>query len=263
MSLIGRIARLRRYPVKSMAGEELEEAFLGFPGLYGDRLFAFTSSAAREGFPFFTARDQTAMIRYRPRFRDTSKAARPKNLTEAERVGSGATPLYGDREELMVDVEIPTGEVLPIDDPALVEGLLRGLGDKHTLSLIRSDRALSDCRPVSLVSLQTARALGEQIGAHVDERRFRANIYVDLQSAGGFGEDAFVGGTLRLGSKATVSVLQRDSRCKMITLDPDTSEESPEVLREVAKAHAGMAGVYAAVLVEGTVRTGDPIELLT
>jgi uncharacterized protein YcbX len=60
-----------------------------------------------------------------------------------------------------------------------------------------------------------------------------------------------------------ISILERDPRCKMITLDPDGGEPSPEVLRTVARAHEGMAGVYGAVLVEGTLRRGDPIELLS
>jgi MOSC domain-containing protein len=262
MTVIGTVDSLWRYPVKSMRGEELDEAFLGFPGLYGDRLFAFTSSAAPAGFPYFTGRDESAMLRYRPRFRDPARAARPKNLAEAESIGSGANPLYGTPEDLRVDVEMPSGELLAVDDPALIAKLCERLGDRHPLTLIRSERAITDCRPISLVSLQTAEQLGARIGVHVDKRRFRANLYVNLESAGGFGEDAYVGETLRIGSKVTISVLQRDSRCKMITLDPDTAESTPELLREVARAHQGMAGVYAAVLVEGTVRKGDAIELL-
>jgi uncharacterized protein YcbX len=46
MSAVGKVDSLWRYPVKSMRGEELEEAFLGFSGVYGDRLFAFRSSAS-------------------------------------------------------------------------------------------------------------------------------------------------------------------------------------------------------------------------
>jgi len=41
MSIIGRVDSLWRYPVKSMRGEELDEAFAGYPGIYGDRVFAF------------------------------------------------------------------------------------------------------------------------------------------------------------------------------------------------------------------------------
>ncbi len=45
--------------------------------------------------------------------------------------------------------------------------------------------------------------------------------------------------------------------------DPDTGESSPEILREVAQAHDGMAGIYCAVTVEGTVRPGDEVRLLS
>jgi hypothetical protein len=93
-------------------------------------------------------------------------------------------------------------------------------------------------------------------------RRFRANIYGDFGGSSGFVEDTFVGQTLRIGSKAAVSVLDRDPRCMMITLDPDTAESNPEVLRTVARAHDGKAGVYCAVLIEGMIRPGDPIELV-
>jgi hypothetical protein len=46
VSVIGRVESLWRYPVKSMRGEELPEIFAGFAGVWGDRLFAFKSSAA-------------------------------------------------------------------------------------------------------------------------------------------------------------------------------------------------------------------------
>ena len=59
-----------------------------------------------------------------------------------------------------------------------------------------------------------------------------------------------------------IHILKRDSRCKMITLDPDTGVSNPDFLRKVTQAHDGMAGVYAAVLVEGTLRKGDAVELL-
>jgi uncharacterized protein YcbX len=49
--MIGRIESLCRYPVKSMRGEVLDQAFLGFSGVYGDRLYAFHSAKAPKGFP--------------------------------------------------------------------------------------------------------------------------------------------------------------------------------------------------------------------
>jgi uncharacterized protein YcbX len=257
MTVVGRVDALWRYPVKSMRGEELEEAFLGFAGIYGDRLFAFRREGGNLGFPYLTGRERKEMLLHHPRFRHPEKAVRPLNLAEAEGLGSGTTPLYPELSELVVDVETPAGQVLAVDDPAL----LRSLGDP-TLTLLKSERALTDCRPVSLFGVGTARHLGEELGTVVDPRRFRANIYADFESAPGFVEDSFVGRTLRIGSKAALAILQRDHRCMMITLDPDTAEASPDVLRSVARAHEGKAGVYGAVLVEGMVKRGDPIEIL-
>jgi MOSC domain-containing protein len=260
MSIIGKVDSLWRYPVKSMRGEELDEAFAGFSGVYGDRLFAFKSSASPKGFPYFTAREQTKLLQYRPRFRHPDKAARPINLTEAESMG--ANPLSADPSELMIDVETPDGRTLAIDDPALVESVRTDIDQKHQLTLMRSERAMTDCRPFSMFSLQSARQLAEETGTSMDKRRFRANVYLDLTSAQGFGENEFVGRSLRIGPKAVVTILERDPRCMMITLDPDTGEKTPAILKKVAQAHEGMAGVYGAVMVEGMLHKGDPVELL-
>jgi uncharacterized protein YcbX len=262
MSTIGTVDSLWRYPVKSMRGEELSEAFVGFSGMYGDRLFAFRSSASPKGFPYLTAREQRKLLQYCPRFRYPDKAARPVNLAEVEAMAPGLTPLYANATELMVDVVAPTGETLAVDDPGMIDMLRDGVRGAPDLALIRSDRAMTDCRPVSLVSLQTARHLSEEIGTSVDRRRFRANIYLDFITASDFAEDGFVGRSMRIGSTMVISILERDPRCVMITLDPDTGEPKPELLRQVVQVHNGMAGVYGAVLVEGIVRKGDAVELL-
>jgi uncharacterized protein YcbX len=259
MSIIGKVDSLWRYPVKSMRGEELDETFASFSGIYGDRLFAFESSASPKGFPYLTAREQRRLLQYHPRFRHPDKAARPVNLMEAESMG--ANPVWADPSDLMVDVETPDGGTLAIDDPALIDMLRTDIDQKHQLTLMRSERAMTDCRPVSIFSLQSARQLGEEIGTPIDKRRFRANVYVDLTSAQGFAENEFVGKSLRIGPKVVVTVLERDARCMMITLDPNTGEKTPSILKKVAQAHEGMAGVYGAVMVEGMLHKGDPIEV--
>jgi len=260
MSVIGKVDSVWRYPVKSMRGEELDEAFAGFSGIYGDRLFAFRSSASPKGFPYLTAREQRRLLQYRPHFHYPDKAARPINLTEAESMG--ANPVSADPSELMVDVETPAGKTLAVDDPALMDTLRADLDQKHQLTLMRSERALTDCRPVSIFSLQSARQLAEETGKPIDKRRFRANVYVDLTSDGGFAENDFVGRSLRIGLKVVVRILERDARCVMITLDPDTTEKTPEILKKVAQAHEGMAGVYGAVMVEGMLHKGDSVEIV-
>ena len=260
MSIIGKVDSLWRYPVKSMRGEELDEAFAGYSGIYGDRLFAFRSSANHKGFPYFTARDQRRLLQYHPRFRYPEKATRPINLIEAE--SRNANPLVADLAELIVDVETPDGKTVAIDDPALVEMLRADIDQKHQVTLMQSQRAMTDCRPVSIFSLQSAQQLAEETGTSVDKRRFRANVYVDLTSAKGFAENELVDRSVRIGSKVVITVLERDARCMIITLDPDTGEQAPVLLKKVAQAHEGMAGVYGAVLVEGLLHKGDPVELL-
>ena len=262
MSIIGSVDSLWRYPVKSMRGEELSEAVVGFGGVYGDRLYAFTGSDRPKGFPWFTGREQREMLRYRPRFRYPEKAIRPPNLAEAEGVAPGATPVVADPVDLAVDVETPSGDVFAVDDLALVEELGQERRGGQTLTLLRSERALTDCRPLSLFSLQTAEQLGRELGVVLDKRRFRANIYLDLDASTGFSEDAFVGQQLQIGSKVVLHILERDPRCVMISVDPDTAERSPAFLKQVTDAHEARAGVYCAVLVEGTVRPGDAVELL-
>jgi len=59
-----------------------------------------------------------------------------------------------------------------------------------------------------------------------------------------------------------VAVLERDPRCQMITLDPDTAIPNPEVWRKVVRGHDGASGVYGAVLSEGMIRVGDAVEVL-
>ena len=236
MSTIGSVESVWRYPVKSMRGEERDEIFVRRGGVHGDRLFAFRSSAAPAEFPYFTAREQRQMLRYRPRLQTAAPA---------------------------VEVCTPDGDTFAIDDPRLIERLRSGAPENHHLTLMRSeDRALTDAQPVSLISLQTVQCLADEISSPIDKRQFRANIYLDLPGSRGFGENELVGRSVRIGTAVVLSILERDPRCMMITVHPDTVEKTPAVLKQVAREHGGTAGIYASVLAEGTVRRGDRVELL-
>jgi MOSC domain-containing protein len=259
---IGTVESVWRYPVKSMAGESPAEIFVGFSGVYGDRCYAFKSSAAGKGFPYFNASTNPQMLLFRPKLRYPQRASKPANLSEALRIEPGVTPGNAEPGDLLLDVITPDGKVLPIDGPDLREALCQGFDRKHQLTLLRSDRALTDCRPLSLISLQTIKKIEEEMEQPVDKRRFRANIYFDLHSNKGFEEDELVGRKLRLGQKLTIAVLERDPRCKIISLDPDTGEHNPGILRKVAQNHNAFAGVYCAILVEGIIAAGDPVVLL-
>ncbi len=115
------------------------------------------------------------------------------------------------------------------------------------------------CRPVSLFGNASAVALGEELGMSMDRRRFRANFYADWDGEQAFREDELVGRTLAVGDRLRLAVLERDPRCKMITLDPDTGAQDSRILQHLTKKRGGTIGIYAAVLAEGVVRRGNSI----
>jgi uncharacterized protein len=260
MERLGALETICRYPVKSMAGEELGEAFVGFAGMMGDRAYAFVRDPGPKGFPWHTGREQEDLILYRPRYRDTAGATLPVDVERSFGMAPGVNPIFPEAEAFAVDVTTPSGRTLPVGSPELRVELEERSGQAVTLRF--SERGLYDCRPVSLLGNASAEALGEELGMRLDRRRFRANFYADWSDGRPYREGELVGSTLQVGERLRLTVLERDPRCKMITLDPDTGREEPRVLRHVTKCHDGMAGVYAAVLVEGVVRKGDLIWLV-
>lgn len=68
MERIGTLNRLRRYPVKGMAGEDLDSARVTHAGLVGDRVYAFVDAQGPATFPWMTSRKGRDMILFQPRF---------------------------------------------------------------------------------------------------------------------------------------------------------------------------------------------------
>ena len=262
MSIVGAIESIWRYPVKSMCGEELHEAFVSFAGLMGDRVYSFVKSNGNPGFPWHTARDQSSLVLYQPRYTNLSVTLKPKNLDAAQSMAPGINPLYPGVDQFSVEVKTPGGEIYRLDDDAFLEHL-KTLTNNQTLKLHFTQRSQFDCRPLSLFSLQLRDRLTAELGMTIDKRRFRANFYVNwTKDKPPLYENELVGKHLKIGETLEISLLERDPRCKMITLDPDTAEANPEIIKHVSRSYEGYAGVYGAVLVEGVVKVGDAIQLV-
>jgi uncharacterized protein len=237
MSHIGHIASIVRYPVKSMAGEILQSAFLTESGLAHDRLYAFESSGAPPGMLRLTGRERREMLRYEPVL----------------------LPDY------TVDVRTPTGQLFRIDSQSLLVYRQSHIPDVSSLSLTLAATPQTDVRPLSLISLQTVQRLSQELGERLDLRRFRANLYLDLP-AGPFTEDFLVGRSIRIGKTATIKILERDPRCRFITYDPEAPHSSTPLftlMKLLDRHHEGRAGVYASITASGPVQIGDPIQVLT
>ena len=257
--MLGRVESVWRYPVKSMRGEEVDEIFVAFTGLMGDRVYAISSTAAPKSFPWHTAREQEDLVLYRARFKERSGTLKPDNMEEAMGHPANVHAPFPEADVFAVEVERPDGSVVDIADPAFLAGIRdRSKGD---LSLRFTQRSLVDCRPVTLFSLQTVGQLADETGIDVHKLQFRANFYVDWADEGGFYEDELVGRRVTVGDAVELMVVERDPRCKFITIHPETAETTPALLKHVNKTRDGFAGVYAAVIREGPVRTGDAIAL--
>jgi uncharacterized protein YcbX len=260
MEQLGALQTICRYPVKSMAGEEIEEAFIGYSGMMGDRVYAFVRADGPKGFPWHTGREQEDLLLFRPRFRRTEAVTLPIDVEASFGLAPGVNPVFPPHNAFEVDVATPDGRTLPVQSAELAAELERRSGDAVMLRF--SERSLYDCRPISVFGNASVRGLGDELGMPIDRRRFRANFYADWTEDRPYRENELVGRTLQLGERLRIAIVERDPRCKMITIDPETSQTEPRILRHVTTAHGGMAGVYAAVLVEGVVRKGDPIYLI-
>jgi uncharacterized protein len=226
----GRVVALWRYPVKSMAGEELAEADLGWNGLDGDRRWAFVRPDQRgNGFPWLTVRQQPRMLHFRPA------------LTAPERP-----------ERSGVRVTTPDGEVFEVTDPALAAQLGDGV------QVMRQNRGTFDAAPISLLSLQSLAALRRRLGEEFDARRFRPNLVVDVPGTVEFPEEAWVGRSLRIGS-AVIRIDRRDERCAVVNVNPDTLAREARVLRSIASERDLCFGVYGSVATPGHIRVGDRV----
>jgi uncharacterized protein YcbX len=241
---IGTVSSIHRYPVKSMRGEDLEEARVTFAGLAGDRVYAFVEAANRTSFPWMTARHGHDWLLFRPRFLDPAPP----------------TDEIPFPEKYAAEVVTPEGDCFRADAPEFTQYLEKRY--ERSLRLRFSERGMTDAQPVSIFGLSTIRALSEEAGKDIDARQFRANFYARWDNDTPFFEDALVGRTLRIGDAVSVMALKKDARCVMITLDPDDGSPFPELLECVARNHGGCAGIYGAVLGEGIVRRNDPIWLI-
>jgi uncharacterized protein YcbX len=235
---VGLVKGLYRYPVKSMGGQELATAQLGWHGIEGDRRYAFLREDQKGGFPWLNASRLPSLLLYRP---------------------LGAPGRDGDPTH----VTTPGGATLELDGEALREELSGAFG--ASVRLMRLDHGIFDDAALSLISTATIETIAAAAGRGLDIRRFRPNILVEAATDGPFPEEAWTGMRLRFGDGAdapVMSVTRRDVRCTMVGLDPDTAVSAPEVLKATVRINETCAGVYGSTLRTGPVAVGASVYLL-
>jgi uncharacterized protein YcbX len=234
---VGEIEALFRYQVKSMRGEPLAVAEMGWHGLDGDRRLAFRRGEDRSGFPWLTASKLPELIRFVPLRRGN--------------VGPGELPTH---------VRLPEG----VEWPIFSQELAAEVGRRHgsPVELVHLNRGIFDEASISVITSTTVGEIGRLAGQPADVRRFRPNILIASTRSLPFEEEEWVGGVLTFGDtreSSTVCVTNRDERCSMVNLDPESAHSAPEVLKSIVRVRDNKAGVYGAVTRRGQVRVGQPV----
>lgn len=226
--MVATVVELWRYPVKSLLGEQLEEADVDERGVVGDRLYAVTDREGKLGSG-----------------KTTTRFRRLDGLFELRARLAGEQPL----------VTLPDGRELAFGDPALDAFLSERYADELHVSR-ESAVPHHDAAPLHLLTTSSLEWLATQLPAsQIDRRRFRPNVLLD---GGGEGlvEDAWVGRRFTLGA-AVVRVVDRTDRCVMTTNPQSELSKDPAVLRAVTELNDACLGVFGVVEQAGVVRVGD------
>lgn len=233
---VGEVEAIFRYPVKSMAGERLNVADLGWHGVEGDRRLAFRRLEDRGGFPWLTASKLPDLLLFTPMPPGRADAELPSRIRTPE---GRELEVFG--SDLAADVAARHGS------PVAMMHLNRGIFDEASISVMAS---------------ATINEIGRLSGQPPDVRRFRPNIVIRSLQGAPFEEDGWVGGVLSVGdgsTSATISVTNWDERCAMVNFDPESARPTPEVLKAIARVRDNRAGVYAAVTRRGRIAVGQPV----
>lgn len=293
--VIGRVAELWRYPVKSLGGERVERVDIGPRGVAGDRLWAVrdierdvTASARRV--PALL----TATARYvRPLSPDAGPGNAPEvaiTFPDGDEVCSSDSRVHAKLSEL-AGREMRLTALPPAEDTSL-HRLSKHERENMSIAALRNDFGVTDAEafpdvsmfrmvdlatlsrfstppgtfvdlaPVHVLTQASLATIGAEVGGDpLDVRRFRPNVLLAVDDAdGGLPESRWMGGHLTVGG-AVLEVTMPTIRCVV----PSRAQPGLDVDRRITKAVAGRAqrclGSYCWVVTGGTVGIGDGADL--
>ena len=279
--MLGTVAALRRYPVKSMLGEDVEAGDVTFTGLAGDRQLAVVSRAT----------GKIASAKFPRLWRDlltvsASAAGDPAaggavriTLPEGKTVWSSDAGVDAVLSGLLDQPVTLTATPVPgaALDRAVPEAVLRDGVDAQVPAELMEiggggpPGSFVDFAPLHLLTTSTLDRIAE-LSPHgrADVERYRPNVVIRTAAAG-FTENDWLERILRVGDDLVLRVIARTPRCAVPTLAHGALPRDPDALRVLARHNRvepldsvdpePCAGVYAEVLRPGRIRTGDPVRL--
>jgi MOSC domain-containing protein len=150
---IGHVEAIFRYPVKSMGGERLDSANLGWHGLDGDRRLALRRMEDRSAFPWLSASKLPDLVLFTPLRREDG--------------ADGHLPTH---------IRTPDGEEMDVFGADLAAEIGRRLG--APVQMMQLKHGIFDEASISVIALDTVSEIGHLAGVSPDMRRFRPNTVV-------------------------------------------------------------------------------------
>ena len=291
--IVGSVAELWRFPVKSMKGEQIEDVQITATGLIGDRGYALIEANTGKVVSAKSVKLFPNLLGCRSAFVESPQPGRELPPVRIE-LPDGSS-VSSDSKDVAHSLsayfrrDVTLARAAPVDftidqyhpdlenlDPA---GHRNELMEQKLGSAFFAEAGLDspvppglffDLFPLTLMTTSTLEELNKlRPGTRFDRRRFRMNIIVKT-SGEGFLENDWVGRALSIGDTLRIRVALPDPRCVMTTLAQDDLPGDNEVLRTLTKHNriqvgdAGQfpcAGVYAVVEAPGIIRTGDQLTI--
>ena len=290
--VVGSVAELWRFPVKSMGGEKLEDADITERGVLGDRAYALIDTDTGRVVSAKSAKLFPEILSCKARFVEPPQKGR--DIPPVEIFLPNGTVLRSDAEgadrtlssyfkrkvalrrsapedftidQYHPDVEgaDPGGNRNAVVPQKLGAALFASLGMQSPVPV----GSFLDVFPISVLTSSTIARLTE-LGPQslFDSRRFRMNLILKTAQSG-FIENEWVGQTLKIGDVARLAISLPDPRCVMTTLAQDDLPHDTDVLRTLVRHNRlqlgdlgkfPCAGTYAVVIAPATIRVGDPVE---
>lgn len=278
MPQIGTVGALRRYPVKSMLGEDRSAARITARGLEGDRVFALIDVQSGKVVTAKLPHRWRTMLQLSATQRDDEDASR-------------------------VEIALPDGRIIDCADPSVDAILSEVLGRPVTLVSIRPDglemeRAHPDAvvaqgtasevgfdvlpvglgapeggffdyAPIHFITTTSLDRVGSAMAAGVAEvARYRPNLIIETPDGVPFQENDWIGACLAIGRELHLEVILPTPRCAVPTLahgDVPVDVKALHGLNKVQVLDMGQLpclGAYAKILKPGSVRLGNPVRLI-
>jgi len=248
------IAEIWRYPVKSMLGEQLDQANVGPGGIQGDRRWAVVD---KESGVSLSAKRYADLLRCRAWTSDGEVTIRLPDSREypagSSEVARGLSDLLG-RQVTTRSAEAT--ETIQHEFPTAVTE-----GEGEPFLWEPGTEAFFDCAPLQLLTTGTLVELQRLLPASkVHRARFRPNFLVETKETG-FVENDWVNNDVTLGS-LQCQVYDDTRRCIMVALGQGDLPRDTEVIRTILKSNDGRAGVALKTLDSGMLRCGAKVEVL-